>query len=517
MAGIGAMKDKMVAGSGAVGESTDEGHDVYAKKLGHRWRGHRGPFGPVFTNYQGKPEQAIAALMRAKDGEALDAFSHPILGGISFIYGDEKKGLAHIEAKRGISFVEKIPEVLRNGRVEKDAKLPRAYVVDDSDPASVAVVRLDWDGRAKTWLVTLYPDTQKKFARQVRTSNGPPASTPPRIPDVTEQSNFNSWKARGQGAGSPRQGGRESPHPDPDLSPDANILLNQWRASGDLSQGTGTPAYAEAALALVTGRVPPIKGRIKFLIHPGTIEDQLAQQPVVAKPNRISIAKTPEQKLAVMEITAAKGGVRYYLNGVLLDRKNQRMASTDGHRAFMLNDAPIDEIMQEHEPPPSGDAILRHSANIKAEQKKRDEDTTRLGERPSKAPHWTTGKYPDMDRVIPSAAPAGSVVVDANSLAATLNGMVQGVKHMGMPVFYGTHIETPEGTRGVMPKYLLDAVNQFRALGYDRFSIGFNDVPGSPIIARSLDGKAAATIMPISGDSVFQPIRLSDHGTPPRR
>jgi hypothetical protein len=38
VAGIGAMKDKMVAGSGAVGESTDEGHNVYAKKLGARWK-----------------------------------------------------------------------------------------------------------------------------------------------------------------------------------------------------------------------------------------------------------------------------------------------------------------------------------------------------------------------------------------------------------------------------------------------------------------------------------------------
>lgn len=38
VAGIGAMKNKMVAGSGDVGESTDEGHNVYAKKLGARWK-----------------------------------------------------------------------------------------------------------------------------------------------------------------------------------------------------------------------------------------------------------------------------------------------------------------------------------------------------------------------------------------------------------------------------------------------------------------------------------------------
>jgi len=32
--------------------------------------------------------------------------------------------------------------------------LPRAFLISDSDPAEVVVVRLDWDGRQKTWLLT---------------------------------------------------------------------------------------------------------------------------------------------------------------------------------------------------------------------------------------------------------------------------------------------------------------------------------------------------------------------------
>ncbi|MBK1695118.1 hypothetical protein CKO09_10260 [Chromatium weissei] len=123
----------------------------------------QGAFGPIFQGYENLPEQAIKKLMIEKTGEVESAYIHDELGSISFIYGDAKKGLAHIKDKRGMEFVNRIPQVLRTGRVERDSKLPRAYIVDDNDPANVAVIRLDWDGKAKTWLVTLYPDDWGKF------------------------------------------------------------------------------------------------------------------------------------------------------------------------------------------------------------------------------------------------------------------------------------------------------------------------------------------------------------------
>lgn len=160
-----------------------------------------GDFGPIYTGYTNKPKQAIEKLMDEKQGEVADAFIHPELGPIAFIYGDEGKGLRHIEAKRGIKWVNSIPDILRAGRVERDEKgLPRAYIVDEHDPAHVAVIRLDWDGKQKTWLVTAHPDDNGKWGgadKISRTvgqpelvqgnpsqSNPPSASVPTAAPEV---------------------------------------------------------------------------------------------------------------------------------------------------------------------------------------------------------------------------------------------------------------------------------------------------------------------------------------------
>ena len=129
-----------------------------------------GPFGPIFQGFENNPEGAIAKLMQEKQGEVSSAYTHPELGSIAFIYGNEGMGLRHIEAKRGLEWVNRIPDILRNGRLERDPKLPRAYVVQDGDPASVAVIRLDWDGRQKTWLVTAHPDDIEKWGGASKTS-----------------------------------------------------------------------------------------------------------------------------------------------------------------------------------------------------------------------------------------------------------------------------------------------------------------------------------------------------------
>ena len=129
-----------------------------------------GPFGPIFNGFESNPEGAIAKLMQEKRGEVPAAFTHSELGSIAFIYGDESMGLRHIEAKRGIQWVRRIPDILRNGRLERDPKLPRAYLVQDGDPAGVAVIRLDWDGAQKTWLVTAHPDDKGKWGGADKTS-----------------------------------------------------------------------------------------------------------------------------------------------------------------------------------------------------------------------------------------------------------------------------------------------------------------------------------------------------------
>lgn len=172
----------------------EEAPTVEEVKAEQKVEQNQGSFGPIFSGYTNKPEDAISKLMREKTGEVPDAYIHPDLGPIAFVYGDEKMGLRHIEAKRGTVFLDRIPSVLRYGKAERDSDgLPRAYVIDSSDPANVAVIRLDWNGKQKTWLVTIYQDDWGKFSEN---KSGAPeayrgeAFENSRIPESPDTSNI---------------------------------------------------------------------------------------------------------------------------------------------------------------------------------------------------------------------------------------------------------------------------------------------------------------------------------------
>lgn len=158
----------------------------------------RGDFGPIFKGYYNDPQGAIDRLMREKTGEALDAFVHKELGPIAFVYGNEKMGLRHIEAKHGAEQLAKVPRVLREGRLERDPDgHPRAWIVDDSKPAEVVAIRLDWNGQDKTWMVSSFPAEYGRFAeatengktRGQREANRNAGIKASRIPDATGQKN----------------------------------------------------------------------------------------------------------------------------------------------------------------------------------------------------------------------------------------------------------------------------------------------------------------------------------------
>jgi len=124
-----------------------------------------GPFGPIFTGYTNRPEAAIKKLMQEKRGEIVDAFIHPKLGKIAFVYGNEKFGLRHIEARRGMPWINQVPRILRKGRVAQDPQgFKRVYLIEEIIPTrNVAVIRLEWDGMQRTWLMTAFPDDEGKW------------------------------------------------------------------------------------------------------------------------------------------------------------------------------------------------------------------------------------------------------------------------------------------------------------------------------------------------------------------
>lgn len=120
-------------------------------------------FGEAFTAYAGKPADAIEHLLREKRGHVPGAFHKKGLGDIDLPYGKTGKGgfgLAHIIERRnaqgfdGEAFVRELPKLIEEGRVEYRREYKnRAYIVHEGKEA---VVRLDWDGKDRKWLVSAY-------------------------------------------------------------------------------------------------------------------------------------------------------------------------------------------------------------------------------------------------------------------------------------------------------------------------------------------------------------------------
>lgn len=123
------------------------------------------PFGPAYAAFSGKPAEAIEHLLKVRQGHVPAAFHKEGLGDIDLPWGkggSKGNGLAHIIERRnkegldGIAFVRSLPEIIERGDVEHREGYPgRAYIVDGK---SEAVIRLDWDGEKRAWLVTAYPD-----------------------------------------------------------------------------------------------------------------------------------------------------------------------------------------------------------------------------------------------------------------------------------------------------------------------------------------------------------------------
>jgi hypothetical protein len=122
-----------------------------------------GPHGPILRQFKGDAAGAIAELQKRKTGEAIGALTHPEINQpIDLVWGergtasnnfDDGSGLAKIEAKH--------PEVLANlqsifSRLKIDRNNSGPNRIRLYDEKHGAVVRLDFDKKAKTWLLTAY-------------------------------------------------------------------------------------------------------------------------------------------------------------------------------------------------------------------------------------------------------------------------------------------------------------------------------------------------------------------------
>lgn len=116
-----------------------------------------GDFGPIYDQFKGKPKEAINFLLKKKDGEAIGALHHKDIGDIDLVWG--KEGTGHSDGYGLAKLAKFHPEVLDNLQDILDdmhvTKRTENRVQLESDTHQ-ATVRLTWNDKKKTWLLTAF-------------------------------------------------------------------------------------------------------------------------------------------------------------------------------------------------------------------------------------------------------------------------------------------------------------------------------------------------------------------------
>ena len=111
-----------------------------------------GEFGPIYDQFKGKPQEAVDFLLSQKNGEAIGALTHPEIGDVSLVYGNEFAGLEKIAQKH--------PEVLndlQNVLSQMSPIMESANRIKLESPSHFAVVSKEYMGAPRDkWLLTAY-------------------------------------------------------------------------------------------------------------------------------------------------------------------------------------------------------------------------------------------------------------------------------------------------------------------------------------------------------------------------
>lgn len=116
-----------------------------------------GAFGTIYTQFKGKPQEAIAFLLEKKEGEAVGALHHKDIGDIDLVWG--KEGPAKSDGFGLAKLAKYHPEVLGNLQEILDAMVVVGRTdnrVQLESKTHQASIRLTWDSEKKNWLLTAF-------------------------------------------------------------------------------------------------------------------------------------------------------------------------------------------------------------------------------------------------------------------------------------------------------------------------------------------------------------------------
>ena len=129
-----------------------------------------GDFGPIYDQFKGKAKEAIDFLTKKKSGEAIGALHHKDTGDIDLVWGEEGTGksdgygLAKL-VKYHPDVLENLQEILDDMHVTIRSE-NRVNLESDTHKASI---RLTWDNKKKTWLLTAFEKKNSALANTTDT------------------------------------------------------------------------------------------------------------------------------------------------------------------------------------------------------------------------------------------------------------------------------------------------------------------------------------------------------------
>ena len=132
-----------------------------------------GEFGPIFTQFRGKPKEAIKFLRQQKQGECIASLHRDDIGDIDIVWGEVTDtikhrgfGLSHIIDKHeaeikqlGFEVEDFVPIVVQFGEL-KEKKSDDKKITLESQMFRV-IIQKKWNGKDKTFLLSAF-DLRKK-------------------------------------------------------------------------------------------------------------------------------------------------------------------------------------------------------------------------------------------------------------------------------------------------------------------------------------------------------------------
>jgi hypothetical protein len=126
-----------------------------------------GEFGTIYTQFKGKPKDAIKFLKKTKEGECTGALHRDDIGYIDIVWGENESktnlgfGLKHIIEKHGreikqlgFEVEDFIPIVVQFGNLNLKKSIEGKLVYESNQFRFV--IRTQYNGKKKVWLLSAF-------------------------------------------------------------------------------------------------------------------------------------------------------------------------------------------------------------------------------------------------------------------------------------------------------------------------------------------------------------------------